>query len=945
MGGITAGTGIFSGMDTRSLIDQLMAIEGRPRLLAQRRIMQLQSQQAAYLDLNSKLSAMKTAASAFRINSVFKTNKAQSSKPEVLTATASINATPGQYTFLVDRMVTSQQLLSRGFASPTAGLNAGTFTFEPTAARLDTDTPLADLNGGSGISRGKIIISDSTGRSATVDLTRSATVGDVLEAINNAQAADVTARVEGGRFVITSNSGANLSITSSFGYETAASLGIETVAGASPTITGASVYSMGEHTAVRALNDGNGIYINTSETGANRFDFNIVVDHAGEFRTVRVNIGNMYGGSPPAITEAAPTTVGGILGRINAALETALGDSDMRAQVGADGVSLAIVDGQNRTFEVLENTNSTTAADLGIKTSAPVAGTLQGRRILAGLNTTLASTLNGGSGITSGTVSITGRDGNAYSVTVDGNSTVAEIMAAFAAQTGGKFKAQLNSNGTGMRITDATGGTGNLIIGGAAAESLGIATDPAGVAAAVFTGKNLQHQYVTRATLLSSLRSGQGVGTGTFRMRDSHGAGTDVTISDSIKTVDELIKHINSRGSRIRARVNGTGDGIEMYEEGTPGTQKIKIEDVSGAVAFNLNIKGEAPGLDDENVINGSYERKITFDPSDSLEKLVQKIGAANVGLLASIINDGSGSTPYRLSLTARNTGTAGRVIIDSGAFDLGLDQLDAGQDARVFFGASDPARAVLITSSRNTLDNVVTGVSIDLNSSHNDPVTLTVTRDQSAIESAVNLFIESFNTLMDRINSQTRYDKENEIRGPLLGDSTALTLQSSVFSTIMGKAQGLSGQFQRLTDVGISIGSGGKLTLDRERLRQAMEQDFQAVADLFTARELKPKEPATHSGGITVNNPDAPDEFLKLGVLGQVEELVNKYINTLNGTLTRRGKSLTDQIELQSKRIASIEARLANRRLVLERQFLAMEQAIGKLQSQQSALGSMSFI
>src|SRR5262245_59399302 len=126
MSGISSGVGIFSGINSGQIIEQLLAIEGRPKVLAQQRILQLQQQQAAYLDLNSKIQALKTAAGAFRLNNVFSANTANSSNPDVLSATASNTAIPGSYQFIVDRLVSSQQTLSRGFTSATAGLTAGT---------------------------------------------------------------------------------------------------------------------------------------------------------------------------------------------------------------------------------------------------------------------------------------------------------------------------------------------------------------------------------------------------------------------------------------------------------------------------------------------------------------------------------------------------------------------------------------------------------------------------------------------------------------------------------------------------------------------------------------------------------------------------------------------------------------------------------------------------
>src|SRR6185503_13324502 len=99
----------------------------------------------------------------------------------------------------------------------------------------------------------------------------------------------------------------------------------------------------------------------------------------------------------------------------------------------------------------------------------------------------------------------------------------------------------------------------------------------------------------------------------------------------------------------------------------------------------------------------------------------------------------------------------------------------ERGQDSRVFYGSTDPARAVLLTSSSNTLDKVVNGVRIDLKSVSTNPVTLTVSRDTTAVETQVDDFIKSFNDLIDRIGAQSSYNVDTKKAGPLLGDSTAL--------------------------------------------------------------------------------------------------------------------------------------------------------------------------
>lgn len=941
---ITATKGIFSGIDTGSLIDQLIQADSGPKTLAQQRVIQLQSLQAAYLDLNSKLGALKSAAQLLRTNNVFQTNAATSTKEDVLTATASTDATQGSYSFIVDRLVSTQQFLSRGFASATSGgLNAGTFSFESADGRLDRDTNLAALNGGAGVSRGKISISDAAGHSAVVDLSKAATVNDVLDALNGAGGGlNLSASVLDGKFVISSGNNSNLSITSGYGYQTAASLGIES-AGTGTTINGSTVYSLGESSALGALNDGNGVSLN-SQTGSARYDFTINVGGTA----VNIDIGDVYD-ADGVVTESAPANIGGVIKRINDQLAAALGTPDAVASIGADGVSLAINDSQNRTIEVSENVvaGSNTAKELGILTDTPAVGLLAGRKILAGLNSTLAQSLNGGAGLAGdGQITITGRDGVVRSVTIDTHGSVSNLLTALNSAGATNFKASLNSKGTGIQITDTTGGAGNFIIVGDTATSLGIATDPAGVAATTVTGTNLQHQYITEGTTLDSLRNGQGVGTGEFRITDSTGGTAVVTIKDTDKTLDDVIRNINSRGTRVKAKLNDHGDGLELYEDadGGEGQLKIKVENTVGTAATNLNIAGEATGTGTDNVIDGSFERTVTFAASDTLQQVASKINLAGVGVSASVITDGSGSTPFRLSLTAKTSGSDGRFIVDTGAFDLGEAQLDAGNDVKVFFGSSDPAKAVLLSSSKNTLDNVVQGVSIDLKSVNADPVTLSITRDTKAIEDGIETFVKTFNDMTSRIQTQTQYDQDSNTKGTLLGDSTTESLRQNLYNTIQSKAVGVNSQYTNLLDVGIKIGSGGQISLDHDRLRSALEQDPQGVADLFTARVQKSSSQTSVNGdpNITVSDPNATPEFSSLGVISQIEELGNRYLDSVDGTLTLRTQNIKDQITFQNQRIADFDAQLEVKRGILQQKFLAMEEAIGNLQNQSSSLSSI---
>ena len=157
---------------------------------------------------------------------------------------------------------------------------------------------------------------------------------------------------------------------------------------------------------------------------------------------------------------------------------------------------------------------------------------------------------------------------------------------------------------------------------------------------------------------------------------------------------------------------------------------------------------------------------------------------------------------------------------------------------------------------------------------------------------------------------------------------------------TSLAKPLGVDDEFDSLSQVGITVTDGGKLTLDRDKLRDAMEQDFEAVADLFAAREQIQQDAETEiEDGIFVRNTDLQDQFSKLGIIFQFEELADRYLDSVDGIFTNKDQTFADQIELQEKRIEQFNIQLASKRQRLEAQFLAMETALASLSSQQGAL------
>ncbi len=956
MSGISSSVGLFSGIDSKALIDQLLAVEARPKVLIQQRITQLQQQQAAFLDINSSLLALKTAAGSFASTKVFDSARAISTDDKVLTASASSNASPGSFTFTVNRLVTTQQLLSRGFADKASALGATSFNFETGGGTISTETALSELNGSAGVQRGKIVLTDTSspsGATTTLDLSTAVTVNDVIEAINNNGKVNVTASIDGDRIKLTSGSGVtSFTVASATGGRTAEDLGISG-ASTSGAINGARVRTISGNTALRALNDGVGVNIRDGAP-----DFKVTtrsgVNVSIQLGEITNTVTNPDGSTTTTVTQNRAVTVQDVLTIFNQQAKAQLGglDNQLTLSLNADGTGFVVTDNTvgPGNVTITSETGRTTAEDLGISTSAlGVAGTtVAGKRVISGLNSRLSRNLLGGAGLASGAITVTDRAGNSKSITVSDaalngsvSDVISEINAQLASTTGGVVHAKvgLNRAGNGLALTDTSGGAGSLVVSGALADSLGLNTT--GAAASNLNGKNLQTRWIGRSTLLSDLNLGKGVGTGTIRVTDSTGQTITFEINDNIKTVDDFIQNINTKFTgAITAKVNDTGDGIAIVDSKN-GSGKLRVEDVSGSVAKNLNLAGESDVVAGVATRNGSFDKTVTFAATDSLESVVNKINSASVGVTAALIRDGSGGTPYRISFTARDSGARGRTIIDTGALDLSLSTLSKGDDAVAFFGNADPARAVLLTSSTNALDQVIQGVTVDLKSVSTTPVTVTVSRDQDAIEKSVKDFVSAFNKVLDTIDKYDGYDAETNRRGALLGDSTAGQLKARLLAAVQGEPTGVSGQFTRLFQVGVRIGSGSKLEFDSNRFRTAYAADPQNVKDLFGASVLAPKTPIEVAPGATIAN--TTDTYTRLGVAEGIKVLADQLTNSVDGTVTTRNRTIDTQIAAQRTRSTNLDRAIEAKRARLERQFVEMEKAIGSLRNQSNALSSIN--
>jgi len=284
----------------------------------------------------------------------------------------------------------------------------------------------------------------------------------------------------------------------------------------------------------------------------------------------------------------------------------------------------------------------------------------------------------------------------------------------------------------------------------------------------------------------------------------------------------------------------------------------------------------------------------------------------------ASIINDGSSQAPYRLSLTALNAGKAGRVTISGGTTGLQMRNLVDGQDAAVFVGGSGTSQPLLVTSHSNQLTGIIPGVTINLQSASDKPVTVNIQRDSSNVTSQLQSFTDTFNTLVDKLATYTAFDTTTNQGSILLGDATAQQIQQKMY-TVFGTSVKGAGTLHTLQDVGITITDGGHLQFDPTKFQTAYATNSDNVNKLFT------------------------DSKSGLGTV--IDKSMNSLVDPISGWIAQENNTLKSQNLQFQDQITELDSRLANKRNQLEEQFANMETVLSGLQSQQSALSSITTI
>lgn len=281
----------------------------------------------------------------------------------------------------------------------------------------------------------------------------------------------------------------------------------------------------------------------------------------------------------------------------------------------------------------------------------------------------------------------------------------------------------------------------------------------------------------------------------------------------------------------------GTASTTTAIGSGASTTLTFQFGTISGGILTNGKYTG-ASFTQDPDKATGS----ITIDSTNnSLQGIRDAINKANIGVSATIVSDGSSTTPNRLVFTSAKTGLTSSMKVSvtgdatlSGmlAYDpAGVQNLTQNTIAQ---NSALTINGIPISSASASVADAIQGVTLNLVKT--GASTVTVAQNTAAVQKGIAALVKAYNDLNSTIKNLTGYNPETKTAGALIGDSSIQNIQAQVRKVMLSPLSSDSGGLTSLSAIGMVFQKDGSMTLDSDKLQKILSTDIDGVTALFTS-------------------------------------------------------------------------------------------------------------
>ncbi|EKH9986535.1 flagellar filament capping protein FliD, partial [Campylobacter coli] len=305
-------------------------------------------------------------------------------------------------------------------------------------------------------------------------------------------------------------------------------------------------------------------------------------------------------------------------------------------------------------------------------------------------------------------------------------------------------------------------------------------------------------------------------------------------------------------------------------------------------------VNAQLNGTADLTFFSNGKEYTVTVDKNTTYRDLADKINEASGGeIVAKIVNTGEKGTPYRLTLTSKETGedsaisfyagkkdSSGKYTSDSNAetifknlgweldttssIDPAKDKKGYGiKDASLHIQTAQNAEFTLdgikMFRSSNTVTDLGVGMTLTLNKT--GEINFDVQQDFEGVTKAMQDLVDAYNDLVTNLNAATDYNSETGTKGTLQGISEVNSIRSSILADLFdsqvvdGTTEDANGNkvntkvMLSMQDFGLSLNDAGTLSFNSSKFEQKVKEDPDSTESFFS--NITKYEDINHTGEV----------------------------------------------------------------------------------------------
>ena len=375
----------------------------------------------------------------------------------------------------------------------------------------------------------------------------------------------------------------------------------------------------------------------------------------------------------------------------------------------------------------------------------------------------------------------------------------------------------------------------------------------------------------------------------------------------------------NSGTAYVKASLDGTLAQSGSYNIEVNSLAKAEMRQSAEFTSTTSDLNAGAAFSFTVQVGSGTAQTVSLAAGGVTLDNAAKAINDLDMGVAAWVVQNAAGK--YKL-LTQGPTGAANTVTVTDTNDLFGLNQNSA--KVQTATDADVDINGVNVVRSSNNMNDLIPGVSIDLQSTSAQAFNLSVGRDMSAAQAAITKVVTAVNDFETVMKEVTAVKDANGDPGPLKSDAGIKAIRDKLRDFMITDSSTPGTSITSASNMGISVQRDGSFKVDSVKLASALVSNFDDVTKMFSANTNNQTTYGTANRGLAGDMVKQISDYLASSGI----------IKTREAAYSKTQSTLTSEQQALDTKMAGVEERYT-------KQFTTMNKIMDEMKNMQKYLES----